>query len=364
MKRSLLVAQIIVWVPLIWCAQAPKDGTTGSSNRPLTGIDLTKWKLHLEGVRVRGGLPAYFPLDDNAASAAVLEIAPEARAPEDVACLALVKNKRNPPMVFVGGAVDGPADSLISVGVELTNSDQKPVTFLVGDVTLVSPGGQKLRPIAVSGGDSPLVAKFSDNAWRTSGAVPVTVAAGKTVRLNYCLVIGPNSFPLRLQLGTAKTNTVLNDLQTLTERGSQDRGFSVSMAGQLTIDADVPSETFEASVGRGVAVLRFESVALKRGERLAASGGRSMDTLEGVDGPDAPLFEIFQGRGYVAGKLFVLQPITPIKAAVTVQGRPVTFANSFQARTGDVLGGTTSGLADDSIEWVLSQLVVIQPRKP
>jgi hypothetical protein len=367
MKRILLVTQVVLCcVPPAACAQAQTTANskglasaTSATSKSLTKIDLAKWKLHFDGVAVRSDLPAYFPVDDGGASPAVIEVATEARAPASVAYLALVEHKNDPSAAFVGGVVNGPAGPLISVGIEVTNSDQKPATFFVGDVALVSPSGQRLRFVAVSKGDSPLIAKFSDRAEKASEAVPVIVDAGKTVRLNYCLVLVPNSFPLRLQFGTAKTDISVNDLQALPARKVGDEGSSVSLGGVISLHDDFPSQKLDGPV------LRFESIPFSKGDRLAASGGRTMDTLsdlkdyKGISGPEVPLLEMSRGHSYIAGRMFVLQPITPVKATVTVQGREVAFTSSVRAQAGDVLGGSFSNLDNDN-NCALSQYVVIQ----
>lgn len=120
----------------------------------------------------------------------------------------------------------------------------------------------------------------------------------------------------------------------------------------------MPVRTFEAPVGQRGPVLRFESIYLKKGDQLAASGSKSMDTLSLGEGPEVPLLQSFGGHGYVAGRLFVLQPIAPIRTKLTVQGREITFLNFFQAQPGDVLLASISNLDDDD-ECVLSQYVVI-----
>jgi hypothetical protein len=360
MRRRLLVSAIMFFVPFAGCQRAARPGGN-ASGRALTRVDLSRWKLQVDGAPIQGGIPAYSPLDETGASSAVIELAAEARAPTNVAYIALVRHKQDAPTAFVGGTVTGPIGSLISVGVELSNSDQKPATFFVGDVALVSSNGQRLRFVAVSKGDSPLVAKFSDKAEKASEAVPVTVDAGETVRLNYCFLITPNSFPLGLQFGTAKTGIILKDSQALSARKTEDEGFSVSLGGAIQVSADFPAQVLESTVGQSGAVLHFESISLKKGDQLAASGARSMDTLPDVPGPEVPLVESSQGHMYIAGKLSVLQPITSIRTTATIQGREVTFTNSFQAKAGDVLGATFSNLEDDG-ECVLSQYIVIQSK--
>ena len=88
MKRTSLLFIMAVAVPMAGCAQTPKTNPAGSTKnaqpvtrdaQPLTKIDITKWKVNLISGDHAQSLPAYFPLDDDAA-AAVIEIASGAQA--------------------------------------------------------------------------------------------------------------------------------------------------------------------------------------------------------------------------------------------------------------------------------------------
>ena len=346
---------LVLAIPFAGCAQTPKTNAAGSAKstlapaqapaqtQTLTKIDITKWKVNLiSGVHAQS-VPAYFAFDDDAASS-VIEIASGANKRE-VSYMAVVRHEQDTPIGFVGGQLGQATDGLIVINIGLSNSDDKPANFLVGDIGLVRASGQRLPVVAVSKWGSPLITKLNSKSVAASLAAPVTVNAGKGFLLNYCFAVVPNSFPLTLQFGTAKTDIVLKDFEALVPPKDDGGGFSVSMAGAIRIGADVPLEKYEASA-KGQPLVRFESlVELKKGDQLAASGSRSMDTVS-VNGEEIPLLAIHDGDGYFAGKFAILRPITPIKNSASVASHEVTFTSSFQAQQGDVLSATTTELGN------------------
>ncbi len=310
--------------------------------QPLTKIDIWKWEVNLvSGIHAQT-VPAYFPFDDDTA-AAVIEIASGANK-QEVSEIALVRHEQDAPVGFLGGQLEQATDGLIVINLELSNADDKPANFWVGDLALIQANGQRLPVVAVSKGNSPLIAKMTPKSMAAALAAPITVNAGKGFFLNLCFLALPNSFPLTLQFGTAKTAVALKDFDALVPLKEERGGFSGSPGGVLKTLADMPLEKYEAA-SNGLPWVRFESlVELKKGDQLAASGSRSKVTVS-VNNEKVPLFTIHDGV-YFAGKLSILRPITQVKSRASVASREVTFTSSFQAQQGDVLSATTRELGD------------------
>lgn len=342
MKTLLLTGMVVFNALLVGCGQ----GTA-------TKINLAKWKLHWEGVRKQNGVETYSPLEETSESVSAIEIASGPGTPGKVAALALVRRTNSAAMTFVGGSLNEPNGNLISIRIDFYNTDSNSATFLIGDIALVRTNTQKLRFVAVSKGNSPLVAKLSAKSMEASEAMPVLVKAGETVSLNYCFVVVPDSFPLCLHFGSAKTEIVLKDFQALEKNTAEEDGFTVSLGGALTIQKDIPVEQFEASDTQRGPIVRFVSESFKKGDQLAASGARSLDVFS-VDGrldgatmhEEIPYFEIYEHHAFIPGKLFVLQTITPIKANISVGPHEVTFTSSLKAQKDDVLGAIINNGGD------------------
>jgi hypothetical protein len=352
LNRTQFLLVCTIAIPMAGCGQTPKTNGTVSSKstqpvvtaQPLTKIDITKWKVNLvSGIHART-VPAYFPLDDDPAAAPVIEIASGANK-QEVSEMAFVRHEQDAPVGFLGGQLGQATDGLIVINLGLSNADDKPANFLVGDIALIRANGQRLPVVAVSKWNSPLVAKMTPKSVAAALAAPVTVNAGKGFLVNFCFLMVPNSFPLTLQFGTAKTTVVLKDFEALVPPKEEGGGFSVSLAGAIRIGADVPIEKYEVA-SKGSPWVRFESlVELKKGDQLAASGSRSMDTVS-INNEEVPLLTIHDGDGYFAGKLSILRPITPVKSRASVASHEVTFTSSLQAQQSDVLSATITELGD------------------
>jgi hypothetical protein len=340
MKTPHLIGMIVLATQLVGCGKAP--GAT---------IDPTKWKLQLTGVRNQGDVSVYYPLEETEDSSTVIEIAPRPNAPTKVASIALVRMTNRAPVVFVGGALSAPKGDLISIKIDFFNADANPATFRVGDVVLVRPDAKQIRLLGVSKGKSPIFAKLSEKLLSSSKTIPVHVNVGETVRLNYCFIVGPDSFPLSFQFGGAKTDIVLKDLQALSRGDAEDHGFTASLAGALDINEAIPAEKFGASVGNGEPIVRFESTSFGKGDRLPMQGSRCMLTLDGVP-ENVPLLQMSQDETYIAGRIFILQSFAPIQTNISVGPFELTFSSSLNAEKSDVLGAIMSNHGDS--DYVLS----------
>ena len=356
MKLFFLIGPLAIGLPLAGTgcgksAQAPSKAPTANT-QVLTKIDLTKWKVTLKGGAYGQIVPAYAPFDERGASA-VVEVGSGLNRGA-VSSLAVVTLAQNAPLAFMGGTLGRASAGLLSVGVVLHNAGDNPASFRIADIAFLRVNSQRLPVVAVSKWDSPLVAKLSDEAVAASLAVPISVGPGSEIRLNYCFAVDPNDLPLVLRFGTSKTNVVLKDFQSLEPLREERGGLSVSMAGQIKFDHDVPVLKYEALTSKGEAFVRFQATDFHAGDTLAASGGVSYWYTVKVRGTlnreaiseEIPAITLGDGDMYRAGVLSILQPITPIHRSVLISSHEVVFTGSFQAQQGDVMGAIAGSLDD------------------
>jgi hypothetical protein len=318
-------------------------------------LELTKFNLKFDAVNHQHSVELYCSMTDTDESSKIIEVPPTPDTPAKPAALVLAGRNDNAVSALLGGSLISPNATLVTLRFTLSNTSKESATFHLGDIAVLQPSGKQLRPVALSKGNSLLVARLQDRSLDLTDAIAITVKAGHSAMLTYCYATDPSDFPLRITLRDQPTQLVLSSLPAYAETKSDDNAFGASMAGAMQVSGDIPIEQFHAVDTNGAPIARFESVPFKKGDQLAvymgSNGARSLDTLEGEVDP-APYIQTSGGNTYIGGKLYILQTITPTNIRASLGFRALAFESALTEQKGAILGSVVCDIEDS--HYVLS----------
>ncbi|MGD1277181.1 MAG: hypothetical protein ABR964_08160 [Tepidisphaeraceae bacterium] len=342
----------------------PRDEDTGTTSAPTrlspttrgaADITFDKWAIHVDGVRSQTPVPMYLPSEDTDDSSSVVSIAP-CITPSRVAAAALALTKSGRWIVFSGGGLTQPTDGLLTLRVNVTNTDAKKATFKLGDVVFKGADGEMFSCVGVSIDSSQLVGKPTEKSREAVKSVPLTIDAGNAVWANYCFVVPSTSLPARLWFGMARTDYLIRKLDDLSvDAAPTEKGMGFSMGGQMDIDVPEGFGTIKASGASGDAIAQYAinpqlkpagKIGVTTAAQVGSRGATSMFIIEtderslGIESHrQFPCAVAMNGVGfYFGGELSFSQAISPIELKTSIGSVGLTFSSSFKAEKGDVLG--------------------------
>ena len=310
-------------------------------------INIDKWIVNVAAYQTTDSMDVYLRSNDSTESGAIIVI-PKSPYIKGLSSVVLVKSGKE-TFGFVAGKLCSPGNKLIIIEMQIQNGEKKKRLLNVGDFKLVSNSGQNLPFVAVSKGESYLVAKSTEVAWKSSQEIKLSFEPDENIKMTYCFIVPPKSISVQLMIGKTKTSFIkecdkLNKYTILSPA-------MMELAGQFDLSMNIEVQGVDGTLSHQDSDLMFKSdVKYPKGVPLAAytsnSSARSINQkkiFEKLNGKESTRslsdLYMFQSGAYLAGQITFLYDIKPFEVYANYGELKLRFLfkSTFQASKGDIL---------------------------
>jgi hypothetical protein len=311
-------------------------------------INLSNWTIDALAYREPNSVPVYIYKNDFNDTGSIIEVA---KSPyiSGLSSIVLIKHEKGQAFGYVAGTLTSHENHLILIKVTARNTGKELNSFRIGNISLMSADRVELPYVAVAKGDSYLIAKTTLEAWKASKDKQVSVDPNNKINIDYCFVVPPGSYPIRLNVKNQKTDFSFN-YQNLKEYKRESSSAIVRMVGKLQAAEKFEGQKMKASLVSNDTDICFDSpITVSPGElgaELGVGSGRSLDRTEFLVkklGKESSItlrnLYMFGSGVYVPGTISVLKRIEPFEIILSFDKPKIRaiFKASFQADEGDVI---------------------------
>ena len=317
-------------------------------------IAIENWTMEIIARSTTEDVPSYVSQQDSEESGSIIEIVTSPYI-NGLSSLVLIQKGEGRAIGFVAGNISSPGNILIVVEFQIHNRDTSSTPLRIGDLSFASKKGQHLPFVTVAKGESYLIAKNTDIALKSAQEETILFNPDERIKITYCFIVSPESFPIRFMLKNKKTKCILNqDDVPKYETDIYSSYMGMELAGQfnliplddiklegnlMSLDTDVQ---FEAE-GITFPVEEFPEGA-PFAVYMGGHGARSLNTMhitERINGEQSAQtlsqFYVFKNGLFLSGAITMLESFSPFEVTTEMgkQRLQVTFKSDFQSQKGD-----------------------------